>query len=646
MKKYVFIDKIIKYRFVIAIILFIGIVSFKLHGSSIGVWDEYVKEKINTTEQSLLLGKNRPIRSDEWLVQSTYYFAQAMSDEFYPLNNKNITESGQNMILSYNSPVYDITILAKPFNWGFLILGKEYGLSWYWAFKMIALILLSFELSMILTKKNKILSLIGSFWIAYSPAIQWWFMQHVGDIVFFSIAMIVSFYKYFEHHNSVTYRILNSIIFALSAVGFALVIYPALQVPFAYLVIVFMTIIFLNFLKEKRLNKIDYILIFSILVIIATFLGHFILESYEEIKLSLNTIYPGKRLSLGGEGRMRDFTNFILNIITPFKDIDGMNIYDVNNCEVSSFINFFIGSAIVLIVAIRKKKADKIGIALFITAICQLTWSFVEFPEWIARLTLLSYVPSKRMMLAFSFTAMLFSIWAIGLLFREKLVSVGKGLMISGINLTFYCVIIFITDYRNYISLEKYIFILFIYLIINIAIFCRCKNMFYVFISIAIIMSGVTVNPVSKGIGAIYNKTLSKAIIEISKSDPEGVWLAEGDDVRGNYIYANGAKTFNGTQFYPDMKKWNKIDKNGDNEFYYNRYAHVRVNLTNEENSYNLDNLDAITINMNLNELDKFNIRYIVTKKNMILDFSDTKYDFEELYNSKVDNIKIYKVIY
>ena len=69
MKKYVFIDKIIKYRFVIAIILFIGIVSFKLHGSSIGVWDEYVKEKINTTEQSLLLGKNRPIRSDEWLVQ-------------------------------------------------------------------------------------------------------------------------------------------------------------------------------------------------------------------------------------------------------------------------------------------------------------------------------------------------------------------------------------------------------------------------------------------------------------------------------------------------------------------------------------------------------------------------------------------------
>ena len=99
-----------------------------------------------------------------------------------------------------------------------------------------------------------------------------------------------------------------------------------------------------------------------------------------------------------------------------------------------------------------------------------------------------------------------------------------------------------ITDDRNYISLEKYIFILFIYLIINIAIFCRCKNMFYVFISIAIIMSGVTVNPVSKGIGAIYNKTLSKAIIEISKSDPEGVWLAEGDDVRGNYIYANGAR--------------------------------------------------------------------------------------------------------
>ena len=37
--------------------------------------------------------------------------------------------------------------------------------------------------------------------------------------------------------------------------------------------------------------------------------------------------------------------------------------------------------------------------------------------------------------------------------------------------------------------------------------------------AVVIFMSGMTVNPIVKGVGAIYNKTLSKAIIDISKED-------------------------------------------------------------------------------------------------------------------------------
>lgn len=107
------------------------------------------------------------------MVQTTYYMSQAMSDEFYPLNNTNIMDDGLNMILAYNSPVANLSILGKPFNWGFLLLGKEYGLSWYWSFKVIALLLLSFEIAMILTRKMKGVSLLSSFWITFSPAIQW-----------------------------------------------------------------------------------------------------------------------------------------------------------------------------------------------------------------------------------------------------------------------------------------------------------------------------------------------------------------------------------------------------------------------------------------------------------------------------------------
>ena len=191
----------------------------------------YASELIDQTENSLIMGDNRAIRSDEWMVQTTYYMAQAMSEDFYPLYNTNIMDDGLNMILAYNSPVANLSIIGKPFNWGFLLLGKEYGLSWYWAFKTIALWLLAFELSMILTKKMKGISILASFWITFSPAIQWWFMQHVGDTIFFTLAMIVAFYKYVENIKDKKWKKLSfSLMFAFSAIGFALVIYPAFQV--------------------------------------------------------------------------------------------------------------------------------------------------------------------------------------------------------------------------------------------------------------------------------------------------------------------------------------------------------------------------------------------------------------------------------
>ncbi len=366
------IDNIIKFRFLIAISIFILLVSFKINGSSIGAWDMYASELIDQTENSLIMGDNRAIRSDEWMVQTTYYMAQAMSEDFYPLYNTNIMDDGLNMILAYNSPVANLSIIGKPFNWGFLLLGKEYGLSWYWAFKTIALWLLAFELSMILTKKMKGISILASFWITFSPAIQWWFMQHVGDTIFFTLAMIVAFYKYVENIKDKKWKKLSfSLMFAFSAIGFALVIYPAFQVPLAYLILVFMAVIYFGMFKRPKLKKDDYIFVSMIILIIGIVLGQFLLTSMDAIKATLETVYPGKRVSTGGGVELFRYSEFMINTYTPFRDINYLN-----NCEVSSFINFFIGSVIVLFVAISKKvKNIGIGIALFIVALLQFIWT-------------------------------------------------------------------------------------------------------------------------------------------------------------------------------------------------------------------------------------------------------------------------------
>lgn len=637
------IDNIIKFRFLIAISIFILLVSFKINGSSIGAWDMYASELIDQTENSLIMGDNRAIRSDEWMVQTTYYMAQAMSEDFYPLYNTNIMDDGLNMILAYNSPVANLSIIGKPFNWGFLLLGKEYGLSWYWAFKTIALWLLAFELSMILTKKMKGISILASFWITFSPAIQWWFMQHVGDTIFFTLAMIVAFYKYVENIKDKKWKKLSfSLMFAFSAIGFALVIYPAFQVPLAYLILVFMAVIYFGMFKRPKLKKDDYIFVSMIILIIGIVLGQFLLTSMDAIKATLETVYPGKRVSTGGGVELFRYSEFMINTYTPFRDINYLN-----NCEVSSFINFFIGSVIVLFVAISKKvKNIGIGIALFIVALLQFIWTVVPFNETIAKITFLSYVPTDRMMLMFNFTAMLLSIWAIGVIFREKIISPLVGGIIAVVNFSIYALLILKSPYRDYTNLRYLIILFAIYLIINVSIFVRWKMVFFIAMSVLIFMSGMTVNPVVKGVGGIYNKTLSKAIIEIEENDPDSVWLAEGEETKGEFIYANGAKAINGTHFYPALSTWKKISEDYDDEIIYNRYAHVKISLTTDETKFSLGNADAFEIDLNIEELKTLNIKYIVTKNDLSNILNEDNIKFEEIYHSEVDGNRIYKVIY
>ncbi len=249
-------------------------------------------------------------------------------------------------------------------------------------------------------------------------------------------------------------------------------------------------------------------------------------------------------------------------------------------------------------------------------------------------------------MLMFNFTAMLLSIWAIGVIFREKIISPLVGGIIAVVNFSVYALLILKSPYRDYTNLRYLIILFAIYLIINVSIFVRWKMVFFIAMSVLIFMSGMTVNPVVKGVGGIYNKTLSKAIIEIEENDPDSVWLAEGEETKGEFIYANGAKAINGTHFYPALSTWKKISEDYDDEIIYNRYAHVKISLTTDETKFSLGNADAFEIDLNIEELKTLNIKYIVTKNDLSNILNEDNIKFEEIYHSEVDGNRIYKVIY
>lgn len=159
-------NKVIKYRYLIALIIFAVLVAFKINGSNIQYWSNYIDESGKST---VVAGHAQAIRSDEWGVLVPIFLSQQNSDTPFTVINPDITTSGHNVVITLGAPIKDIYAICQPINWGFLFLNSDYGLSWYWDLKLILIIMLSFELCMILTKRNKFISALGSLWIAFSP---------------------------------------------------------------------------------------------------------------------------------------------------------------------------------------------------------------------------------------------------------------------------------------------------------------------------------------------------------------------------------------------------------------------------------------------------------------------------------------------
>ena len=161
------INGVIKFRWIIALVFFVLCVIFKVHGTSIGIYDNVLPTHVNEAQANhyRLFGKDRIIRTDEYVVHTPTYFSQYYNN--YNKYSNQMSIDSTNMLLDYYAPVKDITVLGKPFNWGYLIFGNERGLSFYWCSLQITLFMTAFELFYILTKRNKILSLVGMFMMGF-----------------------------------------------------------------------------------------------------------------------------------------------------------------------------------------------------------------------------------------------------------------------------------------------------------------------------------------------------------------------------------------------------------------------------------------------------------------------------------------------
>lgn len=620
---------IYKYRVWIAIGLFVFCVANQFNFSSINQWDNYVQTGSGSEYVEPIFGKSRAIRSDEWLVD----LPRAMSAEYVNYGKINdIVRATKTSDLSASGLYLSYSALAKPAEWGYYLFGTSYGVSFFWSFRMIFGFLIMFEFIMLLTKQNKFVSIMGAVMIWFSSYNMWW--ASALDWMMEGCAALV-LAGYFLKLQDRKKRIIFGLGIAVATSNFIVDLYPAWMVPAGYVFLVLLIwLIIKNISVLKRYTIKDWIIVVVCLSFMCSIVGTYLYNYMDYIKAITKTVYPGKRIGVGGFSLIK-LLGYFSSFFSSFVDYQ-------NPCEMGCFYGVFPVGIVVYILALIKKGGRSLLMWLLMIPAALLTpYCLTEIPERIAKITLLSYTVPERAVDILGFLMVLYFLIGISELENDGL-DRKIGLIVCTLSVG--CAVLY--EKWNYMSEKRWILTIVLAIFTTIYFTCviskvnlklkKCASC--VFIGI-IFVDGIAINPLMSGVDAITSKPMAKEVNKIVQENRNAKWITT-DGIIGNYLIACGAPTYNSVNYIPNYEFWKKIDPQGNYEEDYNRYAHVGVNFTDENTSVELLQEDSINLNLSYNDLNKIDVTYIASRYPIDEEKARVKKIYEE------NGMCIYKKIY
>lgn len=626
-----------KNRYYIGVIFVLSCIIFNISGSSIAMWDTYVP---NTTDiDGIIFGIPRAIRSDEWAVNSPMALSQVYSSSKFQYFGHVLRGDVTDMFIVYGQPVRDISVIFRPFHWGYLILGASRGLAFFWSTRLVVLFLVSFEFIMLITKQKKILSFLGSLLITLAPVVQWWFaINGLVEMLIYGQLAIILLDRYLKTR-SYKKKLVCGIIASFIAGGYVLTFYPAWQIPLFYVFLAMAIGIILENKEYLKFNIKDLVIVSVMLLILGLGLGYVLIKSYGTIKLVMNTTYPGARSEVGG-GQFLHLFRYPANL---FYSITNNRILG-NTCEMASFFDFYpLGLILALYLIFKMKIKDYMLKALVIVDVFLTLWITFPWPSFLCKLTLLYNSQPKRAILALSLVNVILLIKSISII-RNQFSK--KNSIILSLILSFVIIPLCIKVNVDYMTTGM-IIVSFVTLISSLYLFLRWNEKKYrgilLLCLIISFISGMCVNPIQKGISVVTDNELFKSINEINQND-EGNWIVDNLGYPlNNYPIMAGAPTINSTNVYPNLKRWSNVDVNNEFVDSYNRYAHIYININNSGITSFEGNADICNIDLDISNLETIDTKYILTNRN--LEELNTDSIFFEILKS-VNGFNIYKVHY
>lgn len=588
-------DSKVKVFLLIMIVTYFVISLLKIHTSSVALWSQYFGEK---HPKSVIAGTPKGIRQDEWMLSTPGIMGQYQSG--FPISNQTFGDG--NVPVMFGLPVKDFSMLLRPNVWSYFVFDIERAFAFSWNFSIFFFIISTFILFMVLTRSNFWISIFGTFFIFLSGGMQWWsYWLGTNMINLNGIVLGFLFLLYSKNKNVL---IFSGLLMIICAYSFIVSLYPPWQIPliYLYLAILIGFILWKNDYKTIREKIWLRTSIFSASFLVLLF---FIFHYYGLIKetsdIILNTAYPGKRFTSGGDligGKL-------------FSEFFGMYMSDthfpkewLNICEASGFIMFFpIVFYAIAYNYFKSKKPNWLLFTLSAYVIFLLVWVLIGFPTLLSKASLLSMSPVYRTLPVLGVGNCILLFCFIGN--REPLKTGKFSWAELGVLTT--AVIIFVWMVCNNINSSTADFFTsqqistITFLLSAVYLLIRYKHIKYTQPILAVLLLGMTfsnikIHPLTSGLSAVLENPVVKATEDISRKEPNARWAVFGDQHISNLLKANGINVFNGVKVVPLLKDMAVLDPAGKYNFIYNRYAHINM-------LYLIDMNDSIQFKLNENNV-------------------------------------------
>jgi len=589
--------KFIIFVLVLIIYLFFS-VFFKIHNNNIEMWNYTLPNYETYNETPLIFGSLKGLRGDEWLNSSPSN-----------IHTLSVSKDSKNIFTHLNN-------LFSPWLWGGYFLDIERAFSFYNNLILVLTIFSFFLLLMILTKNDFFISLFGSLFLFFSSYNVWWGIN--SNIMSFSFIFV--FLILFIRSQKIISVLFSFIFLLIFSKDFIMNLYPAWQVPISYLLLILIVGYIIEnhknieFKKYMQLKIILFILTFIIGVIGVIYWY----RSYgkEYLNVILNTVYPGRRFSTGGE----------MNILSFFSGFYGMFLtqskyFFVNVCETSSFIFIFPLLIIFVKGLFNNKKINIILLCLLLYLLFFTYYIIFGIPKILAAITLISFVPSSRALIGIGFANAIFLVLFISNLKRNYGAKTFVAAIISII--VFVLLYIFGTYFLEKIGVINYFEMLFTAVIISVIVYLLLRKKIIlacILLFLMVFIPSIGTNPITIGFSYINNNPIIKFTGDIIKKDNHSKWLVYQGIEMPQFIKFVGANVFNGTKFPPDLKSMYLIDPEQKNKNVYNRYAKIEVHYNEIVDDVKFDLLYADHYVIKINPCSKIvkdlGIKYIMIPNN------------------------------